>query len=241
MTKESSMLMRWTLVLVVVVFGFGASGQDLSSMIEQAPGITVSLLKALEKTPAFSAAVEVRVSTRSDAPLTTASGLLEYQQGNMRWQFHLKDIESPHLTSSAVALLRRVNGERLLLLTRGDRQANYLILTGPKAYLEETLPAVKLAKIEGNSPIQEQFSLRGWDGSTNRVSVKRSIDQKHAPAGVRIEQGEDIFTFRFDRVRFGAIGTDRFEVPAGFARYESFEDLAQSVLIDKMRRSLGLK
>jgi hypothetical protein len=246
--QKKFMVIRSMFVVLLLGFACFSRGQDIASLLERAPGITACLHKAIDGTPPFHATAELRLSTRADPEPTIASGRLEYQDGNIRWQFDIGKIESPHLTPNAAALLRRVNGERLLVLTRPDLQANYLVLHGQKAYLEQPmLPARMVGEkrtsvaemVNGRSLARERFSLRMSDGTTNHVSVWRTSEGKRMPAQIQVAQGEDTFNLSFREVRpIGAIA-GRFQVPPGFASYETFEDLAQSILVEKMRKTLG--
>lgn len=243
-----SRMTKWMALSALLCLSWPSKGQDISWMLEKAPLISAILARTIEKAPAFSAAVEVHVSSRIDPASTTAAALLQSQRGQMRWDLKLSDIKSAQLTPNTRAAVRQLNGERMLLLTRLDTNSNYLLLPGAKAYLQEELPGVRLSKAvragaEEVGPyhcVRERLTSR-HEGTTNHVTVWRADSLKGFPVQVQIVDGSEIFRIQFRDVKFRSIPREAFGVPAGLTRYTSFEDLTQSVLLEKLKRRMGLE
>src|SRR5262249_29869246 len=133
----------------LVVLGFfggiiAGQAQDVGWIVESSPLVSMILVKSLEKCSSFSAGVDVNISGKADPVPSSATGSLAFRGGSCRWDVKLGDIKSAQLTSNAKAVIRQINGDQFLLLTRPEEHANYLVLAQAQAYLEQPLPSLKL-------------------------------------------------------------------------------------------------
>jgi hypothetical protein len=244
--------MKKLLVGLAAVLGLSpdGKGQDLAWLVEQAPMISMVLVQVLAQAPSFSAKVQVHVSGNADPDSSDASGTLEFQKEGMRWEAKLADITAAQLTANARSVVRQINGDQFLLLTRADQKANYLILSGAQCYLEGVLPALKLSRskepageatLQGHPCSKELLTAVRADGATNEVVVWRAKDLKSPPLQVQITDAGEFFRIRFTEAHFRTIPADRFQIPQNLAKYNSVEDLLQSVLLEKMKKRMGLQ
>jgi hypothetical protein len=225
-------------------------GQDLSSLIEEGPTVAAILSRVFGTCAPFSATVQLDVSKKGDPASSTASGSLECKEGKISWQTTLKNIRSAQLSEHAKSVVRQLNGDQIQLVTRPDQSAHYIVMPGAQACLEQELPVIKLSRsraskerviIDGHSCGKEQSAVILPDGGTNTLTVWRAKDLRDAPLQIELKETEQVFRLRLTDVRFRPVGAERFQVPASYAKYSSFEDLAQSVLLDKVKRSIGLQ
>ncbi len=79
------------------------------------------------------------------------------------------------------------------------------------------------------------------DGSTNEVLVWRTKELQNLPIQFQISSSGETLRLRLRDVRFQKIAPGRFELPAGLAKYGSVEDLVQSVLLDRVKKRIGLE
>jgi hypothetical protein len=221
----------------------------MASLFEQAPAISMVLVRVLAKAPPFIARAEVHLASTADPEPSAASGTLIYSDGKMLWQAKVGEIKSPQFTESAAALFKRVNGDRVSLLTRPDRHTNYLILSGAKACVTAVLPAVqfvgkkvplKKEVLDGHACIGEKLTAACADGSWTELLVWRARDLKNLPLRVQMRGSGGVLTLRFSAVQLRPVAVERFQVPGAYAQYGSIEDLVQSVLVDRMKRRMGL-
>ena len=240
---------RWLILAGLFALSLPATGQDVSWLLDEAPVVSMVLVKTLENCPAFSAKVEIDVSGKADPLPSAATGTIESQGGNLRWEAKLGDIQSPQLSQNARAVIRQVNGNQFLVLTRSDQKANYLVLTGAQAYLEQPLPPMRLSgahskaateQIEGRDCSKEKLRAVQSGGLTNDVVVWRAKDLKNLPVQIQFTDSGETVQVRFRDISVRAISTERFRVPAGLARYNSVEDLVQSVVVERVKRRMGL-
>jgi hypothetical protein len=224
-------------------------GQDVSWLVDESPIVSMALVKALEKSPAFSAKADVCVSGKADPSPSAAKGTVEFQGGNLRWLVQLGDIRSAQLSQNARAVVRQINGDRFLLITRSDEKANYLILSGAHAYLEQPLASLRLSpskapvlteRIEGQVCSKETFRAVRSDGVTNEVLVWRAKDLKNLPVQIQLHDSGETVQVRFRDITLRSIPPGQFRVPAGLTKYSSLEDLVQSVLLDRVKKRMGL-
>jgi hypothetical protein len=222
-------------------------GQDMGTLVDDAPVLAKTLTKALEKCPTFSADVNIRVSSTADLDVSSASGPLEYRNGCLRWEVRLTDVQSTQLSSSARTAVRQINGDQFVHLTRSDDANSYLVLSGAHACLQQPLPALRwLPKgsavsdtVDGRPCLKSQFNAVLLDGTTNQVRFWKSKEQ--LPIALQIVQGSERFQIQFKNVHFHSIAPERFNLPGQLTKYNSVEDLVQSVLVDKVKKRLGLQ
>jgi hypothetical protein len=240
----------WMVVCAVCTVAWSALAQDTEWMLEQSPLVSMVLSKALEKSPSFSARVEISLSGKTNAVASSAVGMIECQNGNIRWEAKLDDIKSPQLSDSARAVVRQINGNQLLLLTLPEQGANYLVLAGSQACLQQALPTLKLAAgkapattetVDGRVCLREKLKAVATDGPSGDVLIWRSKELKSVPVQLQLAESGETIKIRIKDIRFGAIVSARFRVPQGLTKYNSVEDLVQSVLISKMKRRMGLE
>jgi hypothetical protein len=240
---------RWLILAGLFALSLPAVGQDVSWLLDEAPVVSMVLVKALEKCPAFSAKVEIYVSGQADPSPSAATGTIESQGGNLRWEAKLGDIRSAQLSQNARAVVRQINGEQFLVLTRSDQKANYLVLTGAQAYLEQPLPPMRLSsanpqatteRIDSRMCSRERLRVVQLGGTTNEVVVWRAKDLKNLPVQIQFNDSGETVQVRFRDISVRTISTERFRIPAGLAKYSSVEDLVQSVVVDRVKRRMGL-
>jgi hypothetical protein len=240
-----------TLALVLVCgSACSVSAQDLTWLMDQAPSISAVLLRTFEKAQPFSARVDVRVSGKDDLMPSVASGRLEFENGKMRWEARLSDVHASQLTPNARAAVLQLNGDRFVLLTRTDEKTNYLVLPGARACLDGALPGLKSSSrrkeigeetISGHVCAKAARQLVTADGSANEVITWHPKDSKGPPLQIQISHDGEVFLFRLGEVKLGKVPVEQFEVPASLTHYSSIEDLVQSILIDKVKRRMGLQ
>ena len=243
--------MRMSIALSgLVAFASSGLAQDTGWLVEQAPLVSMVVVKALDKCPSFTARVEVSVSGKADSVPSSASGTVECQNGNIRWEARLGDIKSTQLTESARVVVRQINGEQFLLLTRPDQRVNYLVLSGSQACLEQSLPTLKLSAdkgpasaetVDGRVCLREKLTAVPSAGSPAQVLVWKSKELKGIPLQLQLTDAGETIQVRFKDIHFRTIPADRFRLPQGLTTYNSVEDLVQSVLISKVRRRMGLE
>jgi hypothetical protein len=240
---------RWIILAAGLAWATQVHGQDISWLVEQAPTVSTVLVKALDKSPAFSARLEVNVSGPADPVPSAATGVLESQSGSLRWEVKLADIKSAQLSQNARAIVRQINGDQFLLLTRSDLHANYLVLPGAQAYLEQALPTLKSVgsktplgseKIDGRPCTKELQKLAQQNGTAVEVVVWRAKELKNVPVQVQVTDLGETIRLTFHDLHFRPLAPDQFRVADGLAKYGSMEDLVQAVVLEKMKKRIGL-
>ena len=240
---------RWLILAGLFALSLQAVGQDVSWLLDEAPVVSMVLVKSLEKCPAFSAKVEIHVSGKADPSPSDAAGTIESQGGNLRWEAKLGDIRSAQLSPNARAAVRQVNGEQFVVLTRADQKANYLVLTGAQACLQQPLPPLRLSsanphaateRIDGRICSKERLRAVQSGGTTNDVVVWRAKDLKNLPVQIQFTDSGETIQVRFRDISVRSISTERFRIPGGLAKYSSVEDLVQSVVVERVKKRMGL-
>lgn len=239
----------WPALLSLLLTSCAALAHDMGWLLEQAPRVSAILGKSMERYPSFTAKVEVVVSSSGETNSTAASGGLRFVKDHLRWEVNLTNIRSPHLTSNTRAAVKQLNGERMAVLTRLDQKSNYLLLLGARAYIEEPLPEIRLVTGRDRSPVEAvdgrecvrvRQTVRFPDGTTNELILWRPKEAKHPPVQFHVCIGPDRFEIKLRDVRFRALSANDFVVPQGLSRYTTLEDLVQSVVLDRLKRRMGL-
>lgn len=241
---------QWILLAGLLAAPLPALGQDMGWLLEQTPVVSAVLLKTLDKGPAFSARAVVSVSGTADPMPSTATGRVEYVSGNLRWTVRLRDVESPQLSDTARAAVRQINGEQIQLITRSDHKANHWVLPGAKACLKQTLPTLRLSpapkspratdRIDGRVCTRERLRAVRPDGTTHDVVVWRANDPKDLPVQIQFTTSGETIQVNFQDMTVRTASGPPFPVPAGLSTYTSLEDLVQSVVVEKVKKRIGL-
>jgi hypothetical protein len=105
---------------------------------------------------------------------------------------------------------------------------------------EERSPVAQ-ETVSGYSCTRHALRAVGSDGTTNSVVVWRAGALKDFPIQVQIIESNDVFRVRFNQVTSRPIVPERFEIPASLNKYNSFEDLVQSVLLEKVKKRMGIQ
>jgi hypothetical protein len=244
------MINKLWLLAICLPFTSASKAQDVTWMIDQAPTISMVLVRALEKCPSFVAKVEVTVSGKTEPAPSAASGTVEYQGGNIRWEVKLADVKSPQLTQNAKAAVKQINGDRFLVLTRPDQRATYLVLSGAGACLQQPLPPLKLTRtkdsaqtetVDNRTCAKERWVTGGAGGAPNSVVTWKAKELKGVPVQTQLADSDQLIQVRFKDIRLARIPEERLRLPEGLSQYDNFEDLVQSVLVDKIKRRIGLQ
>ena len=241
---------HWLILLSFLVSVLEAAGQDVAWLVDQAPMVSGLTAQILEKSPSFVANVNVSVSGKINAVPSAASGRLRSDKGHLRWEAKLGDIKSEQLTPSAKAIVKQLNGDRIVVVTRSDEKLNCLVLSGAGAYLSQPFSRLPLSPIrsqpgtellDGQRCVREKRTARLADGHSIEVTLWRAKDLKNVPIQIQAVDSGETFTVRLTDVRFQGSRPEDLKVPPGLAKYDTMEDLMQSVLIAKMKRRLGLE
>jgi hypothetical protein len=236
-------------ILALLMFWVRVQGQDMGWVIEQTPMVSAILNRVLDKAAPFTAKIILQVAGKAEATASTAMGTLEFKDGNMRCEAKLGEISSAQLTSNARSLVRQINGDIFILLTRADQKTNYLVLPGAQACLVMPLPSLKLSatesfgeeNIDGHACLKDKMLVTTPLGATDEVFVWRAKDLKSFPIQVQIVDSGEVFRIVLRDAQTKPALAERFHVPVGLTRYTTIEDLLQSILLDRMKRRMGLE
>lgn len=238
-----------TLLLLLLGSPHGLA-QDASTFIDMAPTVAAVLIQTLEKSPPFAAIMEVRFTDGATPTTSTGSGRLAYRAGGIRWDVTLGDINSPQLSPNAKAAIRSINGEKFLFLCDPRKHVGNVILPGAHAYLEQKLPELKgrISKgapsaetLWGRPALKQKIILRATDGTTNTAVVWRLKGLKDLPAQLQFTNFGQTVRIQLKQPELKSPPNDEFKIPAGLTKYNSVEDLIQSVVLTRMKKRLGVE
>jgi hypothetical protein len=240
----------WIICFIAACTTLTVTAQDLSSLIERSPVVTLALSKAMEKSHEFSSKFEVEVLDGNNSLTSSASGTIEFKGGEMRWECDLDQIKSAQLNESTKAIAHQLSGKRVLLLTRPEDRANFLILSGAHACLRQDLLEVRVTApvpvhgtdlIDGRTCRKARSRIIQPGEATNTMTIWRAKDSPKVPRQVEVGVVGQVFRIKLIDPSFRSIGAKRFQVPTGLTEYASFEDLIQSVVLEKVKRKMGLE
>lgn len=236
--------------LCLAVSGLRATAQDAGTLIEMAPTVAAVLIQSLEKCQPFTAVMEVRFTDGATPTTSTGSGKLAYRAGELRWEVKLADLNSPQLSTNAKAAIRSINGEKFLFLSDPRRHVGNVILPGAQAYLEQALPELKGRAAKGTptaetiwagSALKKKILLRAADGTTNTAVVWRLKGSKDLPAQIQFTNFGQTVRIQLKQPELKSLPSADFKIPTGLTKYNSVEDLIQSVVLTRMKKRLGVE
>jgi len=68
----------------------------------------------------------------------------------------------------------------------------------------------------------------------------RAKDLKNLPLQVQFTDSGEIIQVKFRDIRVRPIDPENFRLPSGLSKYNTIEDLVQSVVLDRVKKRFGL-
>jgi len=222
-------LLFWSILLCP------ATAQDFSSLAASMPGMAAVVLKLCPDTPEFSAKTTVEIVGKQGELQTAMTIGLALRETNM-WQ-DLNVAKMPQLPPNVRAAMIIADLDRIIIITRVDRNLVYVVFPGVEAYSAFPIPDAVLHEIKerdkaasfDSTPIGEEIV----DGHpcmvtklvvtepgrpTDEAILWRASDLDGFPVKIEVRETRRTTKLDFSKVEVGRPDQSLFEVPTNYLR-----------------------
>ena len=248
LAKTKPMKKSLLLLAAIVAVNFSAPAQSAPGGLT--PGMTASFTRLFGTNPAFTATVDMKVSTAGGQDLTLAMDFAVLDT-RMRQEIDMTQIKGRSIPPAAVAQMKQMGMDRVINITRGDQKAIYIIYPGIKSYVKMSVSkddAATLDKspkiettvlgketVDGHACVKNKVMMTTGDGRSQEFTVWNASDLKDFPVQIQTAEKTGALLMRYTNIKFAKPDAAQFEPPAG---YTAFDDL-QQMMMSAMQKMMG--
>src|SRR5258706_2243163 len=203
----------------------------------------------------FSANVEMDMKGGSLADSVKMPGKIAVADGKSRFEMDLTQIKSASMSESAQAQMKTMGLDKMVMISRPDKKANYMIYPNLQAHAEMAMAnseaaekasefkieATELGKetVDGHPCVKVKAVVTDDKGVKSEATLWKATDLKNFP--VKLEKTEDatLVTMLFKDVKFAKPEAKLFEPPADSAKYGGMQELMQGAIAKRLGGAQG--
>jgi hypothetical protein len=242
-------------VLSVTVFATHAQYGPRGGMGGPPPGAHFGphMTKIFGDNSAFSATMEMHMSGGAEGGDTVVQGKMSYLDGKSRFEMDMSQMKNSKMSSQNATRMKQMGMDKILNISRPDKNVSYMIYPGMQAYVEnttsqDTAPAkpasdykmdvTELGKesLEGHDCVKNKVVVTDGTGKTYESTVWNATDLKKFPIQIVTGENGKTMTMLFKDVQLGAPDAAQFEPPADYKKYDSMMSMMQT---EMMKRAGG--
>ncbi len=206
-----------------------------------------AMSKLFGENSTFSA--DVQIATKGDSPEQSMQmpGRIAFDTGKSRFELDL--LKSDKMPAEALAQMKSMGMDQMVMISRPDKKTSYMIYPGLKAYVAQALSesdskpeasfkmeVKELGKetVDGHPCIKNQATVTDDEGKKHESVVWNATDLKKFP--VKIEQKTDglTSTIMFKNVKFSKPEASQFEPPTSLKKYDNMQSMMQEEMMKRM-------
>jgi hypothetical protein len=246
--KKHFSILTATILCLGLAPAFAQFGEMPSS-----PAFDGAMAKLFGDNTAFTGTLESQVKPAS-GNIITMPGKISFDTGKTRVEMNLSEATGLPLAPGAVAQMKTMGLDRMVIISRPDKGLTYLVYPGLSSYLETPMSAANGTndnfKVEttqigketvGSHPcVENQVTITGGKGMTNVSTVWNATDLKNFPVKiVHADKGNEV-TMTFSSVSFGKPEPALFAPPASYTRYDDMQTMMQTEMMKKMGGGMAM-
>jgi len=209
------------------------------------PDFGGSIGKLFGNNRAFSATLEIR-STDSATNTTVMPGKFSFDSGKSRFEVNMSEVQSQMVPAGAAAQMKSIGLDQMVMVSRPDKKAAYLVYPGMQSYVETSLSATASAgtnadykveatelgkeTLDGHPCVKNKVVVTDTDGSKQEFTAWNAADLKKFP--VKIQTGDT--TMLFKQVVLAAPAAANFEPPSGYTKYDDMQTMMQQQIMKRL-------
>jgi len=196
----------------------------------------------------FSAALEMQVADKSGKPMSMP-GLITYDTGNTRFEINIADMKGGNMPPNAATQMKAMGMDQVVTISLPEKKVAYMIYPGLQSYVELQTPTAEVPTnsgykmeatviskdtVDGHPCVENKVVVTDKDGVKHESTVWNATDLKSFPVKIQTtEQGTDV-TMLFKNVSLAKPAASSFELPSGYAAYQSMQALMQVQIMKRM-------
>ena len=217
------------------------------------PGWNAAMTKLFGDVKAFSARADMRAldkSGKESLSMTMGFALLDQK---VRLEIDMSQMKSAQMPPGAVAQLKQMRMDRLVVIVFPPKKSMYLIYPGLQAYVDMPVPDeealadknVKIDKtrlgnetIDGHPCVKNKVVLTDDKGRKAEAIVWNATDLKEFPLQMQMIEKETTVVMRYQDIKLAKPDSRQFDAPSGYAKHADMMQLMQ-VAAQKMTAGAG--
>jgi hypothetical protein len=238
-------------VLAMVTFGFSltmATAQPAmrgpSGVPRPAPRLSGYMARLFAGNSGFTATLEFQSFAPGSVTGIIVQGKLSYLNGESRFEIDTPSDKDPNLPPLDSIILGQIGMDRTLVISCPDKNADYFVYPGLKAYVQSPLPPAELTaatedysvnvnfagdeNVMGQNCVKNNVTVTGADGVTHELTVWNATDLNNFPIKIETTEGDSTVIMLFRDLVLGAPDAAQFAPPSGFKKYTDFANLVAS-------------
>jgi hypothetical protein len=196
--------------------------------------LNAAFFKLFGSVTAFTAKVDMQVLDKSQKEWLRMPMALAALDHKIRLEVNLAQVKSKDVPESAVAGFKQLGMDRIISITRPDKQAKFIIYPGAQGYVNMPLAKAELEAWEKGLTLEKTLlgkeTLDGHACVKNRVVVKNpqgpvfeattwnAADLKDFPIQIETKEKENTVLMRFAQIQLAKPDAKQFDLPAGYAQ-----------------------
>jgi hypothetical protein len=223
---------------LLMLLSFSAHAQ----MPGGAPEGVNALLQRLFGKHAFTANADVQIrDTAQNESLRMAMLVAASGTGNMRAEVDMNQMKAAQLTPEVLAQLKQLSMDRVISITRPDKQAMFLIYPGMKSYVEMPMSKEEVAAFRDASPlrstrlgketvlgrpcVKNRVTVTDERGQSRDVLVWNATNLQDFPIQIQTQEAGNTVTIQLRDVKLSRPDDKQFEPDSGHTKYASTQQM----------------
>ncbi len=244
--------LAWAVLAAGVAGSVPAQAQATGAMplTGQSAGFYSAITKLFGNTTGFSAKAEMTAKEKSGAEIVRLTMGFAVLDGKIRMDIDLDSVKSAGMTASEKDRMRKMGMGQVTMVIRPDKQATLLIYPSLKSYVETPMteedkmaysqaPKIEKTvigneKIDGHPCVKNKLVITEPSGKVHVGSGWMATDLKEFPLQTQFAELDTEVLMRYRNVQFTRPEPDRFDPPAGYARFNDVQQFIQFIM-EKMK------
>jgi hypothetical protein len=213
------------------------------------PQLSGSLTKLFEQHPAFTAVLTLQTKDPQTGGTLTIPGQIAFDAGKARFEMDLTKMQGGRITPEAGSQMKAMGMDKMIMISRPDKQVAYMVYPGLKGYVESELQNSDAASpddykldftelgketVDGRRTVKNRAVLTDKQGTQHTATVWKATELKNFPVKIEHTEGGQSVILRFSDIKLAKPEPLSFDPPAGFTRHGSMMAMMQEVIMKQM-------
>lgn len=213
-----------------------------------------SMAKLYGDNRAFTADVEIQAKAVEREGSMNVPGKIAFDEGKSRFEMDLVKGGGPG-GPEAAAQMKAMGMDRMIMISRPDKNVSYMIYPGLEAYVENPLTegasqspedfkveTTELGKetVDGHPTVKMKAVVTDKEGNKHESTIWSATDLKKFPVKIETSQEGMASTMLFKNVKLSKPETSQFDPPSGMKKYDNMMALMQQEMMKRMGGAGGI-
>jgi hypothetical protein len=211
------------------------------------PRFTGAITKLFGDHQDFSATVILETKDPSNGSIITMPSRLAFDTGRSRFEVDLNQTQGGQMRPAALAQMKSLGIDRMVVIARPDRNVAYLIYPGAQAYAQNQLPVAKSTNqpvdfkvkttglgrdtVDGHPCVENGVMVTDQEGTAREFTVWKATDLKQFPVKiVETEEGRQV-TMLFKNISLSRPDAALFEPPSNYSAYREVSVMMEAIVV----------